>query len=80
MTLSWPRIPHMLILRTLVTVTFVGVAYLVAFTWAIQQPRHDGPYRTCADFPTWAAAQAALRQYPRLDADRDGWACEHLGR
>jgi hypothetical protein len=39
-----------------------------------------GDIYNCSDFPSQAAAQAYLRQYPsdpsRLDADRDGIACE----
>lgn len=33
-------------------------------------------YPTCNDFARWQDAQAALAQYPRLDADKDGIACE----
>lgn len=77
------RIPQDIIGRVLVTLTFAAVVYLVVFTITIRQPRVDltvlGTGRpVCRDFPSQPAAQVALRQYPGLDADRDGVACDHL--
>jgi micrococcal nuclease len=57
---------------------FALVAALLLWTVPVHAQR--GNTLNCSDFPTQAAAQAALRADPsdpnRLDADRDGIACE----
>ena len=75
-------------LAVLVIVASIGrVGTPAAGAQEAPPPRYDpaGPDRNCSDFDTWEDAQAFYlaaggpdRNPHRLDADRDGTACEAL--
>ena len=81
------RLPHHIIERGIITVTFLLVVLLVVPTIVgmvnaptVALAQRPLPLRvTCAMFATQAIAQAYFRAHPdetRLDSDHDGIACE----
>ncbi len=52
-------------------------AFMLVFSVVVSAGTAAAQRARCSDFPSQAAAQAALPNNPQLDRDRDGIACEN---
>ncbi len=58
-------------------VSMLGIALLLTLGAVVSVGTAAAQQARCSDFPSQAAAQAALPNNPQLDRDRDGIACEN---
>ncbi len=63
-------------MRRLIVLVSIA-AFMLAFGVVVSVGTAAAQRARCADFPSQAAAQAALPNNPQLDRDRDGIACEN---